>query len=415
MDDQAASKVIDPGSGQQPPVRRRLGRGLNALLGGGGNGGASKPGTPSSGSQENHAATSITDQSEIHVELIEANPFQPRKDFDEASLAELAESIRIHGVLQPLLVRPHGGAYQLIAGERRLMASRRAGAETVPCRVVELDDQRMCEAAIEENMKRKDLNVLEKARAFRDYIDRFGCTIEELGRQLSLNRSTVSNYLRLLDLPEKVRKALSSDKITNGHARALLPLEEEQQLELTRRIQQESLSVRRTEEIVRSLLKPEPEPAPAPPESTAAPVAEAPVAVPMGSAPTAEQLPTADSPASGSDSQDDEAVTLPFPGQDSGNSPAVESRSAAEPAASQPTTAPQIHSEVEEEVATPAVGGPSESTRNHIQSVQQQLQDDLGLKLDIRLRGESSGQFVLSFHDQDEFDRILALLRRSAA
>ena len=384
MDDQAVSQVVEHNSGQQPPVRRRLGRGLNALLGGG-NGRGTQP----HATDAPPSSSGTTDQNEIHVELIEPNPFQPRKDFDEEALTELADSVRIHGVLQPLLVRPHGAAYQLIAGERRLMASRKAGLETVPCRVVELDDQRMCEAAIEENMKRKDLGALEKARAFREYIDRFGCTIEELGRQLSLGRSTVSNLLRLLDLPAKVRKALAAEQITNGHARALLPLNEQQQLEICRQIQRESLNVRQTEELVRSILKPE-EPAPAPEEAV-----EAVVARPEEAAqtlPVEDGAVTAGEAAPAHEDSADEATTIPFPGTES----SVANDDASEPA------------------DQPASRELPESTRNHVESVQQQLRDDLGLKVDIRLRSENSGQFVLTFGTHDEFEQILALLRRTA-
>jgi ParB family chromosome partitioning protein len=226
---------------EQPPIRRRLGRGLNALLG---------------GSSEEAAAPRSHDAPDPHsiaIELIERNPFQPRRDFDKESLDELTESIKQHGLLQPVLVRPNNGRYQLIAGERRLLASKQAGLEAIPCRVLELEDKSVCEAALEENLKRKDLHVLEKAQAFKDYLERFGSSIEDLAKQLSLNRSTVSNFLRLLDLPEQVRKALAADKITNGHARALLTLPEDQQISLCKKIQSEHLSVRRTEELVREL------------------------------------------------------------------------------------------------------------------------------------------------------------------
>ena len=228
----------DPG---QPAAKRRLGRGLNALL--------------SSAAEIEPRGTGDPNDSlaQIDVGTIERNPFQPRKDFESESLGELVESIKQHGILQPLLVRPHGSQHQLIAGERRWLAAKKAGLEVVPCRVLELEDQRVCEVAIEENLKRKDLNVLEKAQAFQDYLDRFGSTIEELARQLSMNRSTVSNMLRLLELPEKVKQVLRNAKITSGHARALLVLEEADQLLLCKRIQAESWSVRKTEQAVREL------------------------------------------------------------------------------------------------------------------------------------------------------------------
>jgi ParB family chromosome partitioning protein len=225
----------------QEPSRRRLGRGLNALLGTASMGGSGESGT--------------SDQTEIAVELIERNPFQPRQDFDQAAINELVDSIRQHGVLQPLLVRPAGDAYQLIAGERRLISAKKAGLRQVPCRVLSLTDQQVSEVALEENLKRQDLNVLEKAIAFQDYLKRFGCTIEDLARRLSFERSTVSNMLRLLELPESVKGDLRSDKISMGHARSLLALKnEEVQVSLSQRIQKESLSVRKTEEAVRELL-----------------------------------------------------------------------------------------------------------------------------------------------------------------
>lgn len=228
-------------AGIPEPSRRRLGRGLNALLGSGVMGGSD---TPEAG-----------DQSVVHVDLIERNPFQPRQDFDQTALNELVDSIRQHGVLQPILVRSAGGGYQLIAGERRLIAARKAGLQEVPCRVLSLTDQQVSEVALEENLKRQDLNVLEKATAFQDYLNRFGCTIEDLSRRLSLDRSTVSNMLRLLELPEAVKTDLMADKITGGHARTLLSLKDSsQQEEFSQRIQKEGLSVRKTEEAVREVL-----------------------------------------------------------------------------------------------------------------------------------------------------------------
>lgn len=225
--------------GMQDPSRRRLGRGLNALLG-----------TAVMNSSDEGESSS----SDIHVDLIERNPFQPRQEFDQSAINELADSIRQHGVLQPLLVRSAGGGYQLIAGERRLIAAKKAGLQAIPCRVLTLTDQQVSEVALEENLKRQDLNVLEKAIAFQGYLERYGCSIEELSRRLSLDRSTVSNMVRLLELPEPVKADLRSDKITAGHARALLSLKTEaDQIALCERIQKEGLSVRKIEEAVREL------------------------------------------------------------------------------------------------------------------------------------------------------------------
>ena len=236
MDDQQTHENIP-----QEPSRRRLGRGLNALLG-----------TASMGGSEDH---SPSDQTEISVELIDRNPFQPRQDFDQSALNELVDSIRTHGVLQPLLVRQAGDGYQLIAGERRLISAKKAGLRQVPCRVLALTDQQVSEVALEENLKRQDLNVLEKAIAFQDYLKRFGCTIEDLARRLSFERSTVSNMLRLLELPETVKTDLRSDKISAGHARAILALKNsDDQIALSQRVQKETLSVRKTEEAIREIL-----------------------------------------------------------------------------------------------------------------------------------------------------------------
>lgn len=243
----------DMNSNVQPNLKRRLGRGLNALLGNGGDDESSGQ----SGTVITYAAVGPSSD-EIALELIERNPFQPRREFDQTAIDELADSIRKHGVLQPLLVRPKPSGeagYQLIAGERRWRAAQQVGLESLPCRVISFEDKQVSEAALEENLKRQDLNVLEKAQAFKDYLDRFGGTIEELGKQLSLNRATVSNMMRLLELPGEIQSMLRSDRITAGHAKAILPLSENQQCELAHRIEQEQISVRRTEEIVREILQ----------------------------------------------------------------------------------------------------------------------------------------------------------------
>lgn len=248
--------AVDHEQGSQGPFKRRLGRGLNALLGGGSEEHYNP--TPSTIPMNALSAPPAPASDEIAMELIERNPFQPRRDFEQAAIDELGESIRKHGLLQPLLVRarPDGETgYQLIAGERRWRAAQQIGLETVPCRVIQFEDRQATEAALEENIKREDLNVLEKAAAFKDYLDRFGGTIEELGRQLSMNRATVSNMMRLLELPETIQQLLRANKITGGHAKALLPLSEVQQNELARQIEAEQLSVRRVEDIVREMLR----------------------------------------------------------------------------------------------------------------------------------------------------------------
>lgn len=256
MDEQNQTEADNPSEQSETPgaPRRRLGRGLNALLGRSGSDSESEAQTDQMG-VDGPEASGPTEQDEIDIDLIERNPYQPRQDFASESLKELEGSIRQHGILQPLLVRPFDGAYQLIAGERRLKAAREAGLNTVPCRVLNLEERQVCEVAIEENLKRKDLNVLEKAQAFKNYLSQFNSTIEQLSQRLSLDRSTVNNMIRLLELAEPVKQALQNEKISAGHARALLSLEEERQVAVCEQIQAESLSVRKTEAEVRKIIK----------------------------------------------------------------------------------------------------------------------------------------------------------------
>ena len=235
---------------------RRLGRGLEALLG--------RPlGAPADESQpkfdnidQEPAAPGAAGLQHLNVHEIQSNPFQPRRDFDEAAITELAESITQHGLIQPLTVRRNGERYQLVAGERRLRAAIKAGWAQVPVQVRETDDRQMAELAIVENLQRKDLNPLEKAASFQQYLETYHCTQEELAGRLKIDRSTIANLIRLLELPEGVQHALRAGAITQGHARALLPLgEEREQMAFCRRIQDESLSVRATEEMVQDAIR----------------------------------------------------------------------------------------------------------------------------------------------------------------
>ena len=232
--------------------QRRLGRGLEALLG--------RP-LENQNYEPDAAAPRVValDAGEVLVDApvteIDANPYQPRREFDPEELSALTESLREHGLLQPLLVRRHGERYQLIAGERRLRAAVAAGWETVSVRVQEADDRQMAELAIVENLQRKDLNPLEKARAFREYLEQYGTTKEELAGRLQLDRSTVSNLLRLLELPLDVQRELEAGRLTQGHARALLPLgDEREQVAFCQQIIDEGWSVRQTEEHVKTLI-----------------------------------------------------------------------------------------------------------------------------------------------------------------
>jgi len=187
----------------------------------------------------------------VDVGRIESNPYQPRQDFDPGELESLSESLRTHGLLQPLVVRQVDGRYQLIAGERRLQAAIQAGWTEVPVQVIEADDREVAELAIVENLQRKDLNPLEKASSFQRYLRQYGGTQEELATRLQLDRSTIANLIRLLELPEPVQESIRQGKITQGHARALLPLgDEREQVHFCQRIELEGLSVRRTESLV---------------------------------------------------------------------------------------------------------------------------------------------------------------------
>ncbi len=193
---------------------------------------------------------------QVDIQQIDSNPFQPRHDFDEAELATLSDSLGSHGLLQPLVVRRVGDRFQLVAGERRLRAAVKAGWTRLPVHVVEADDRQLAELAIVENLQRKDLNPLEKAAAFQKYLEQYGATQEELAARLKLDRSTIANLIRLLELPEPVQDAIRRGNISQGHARALLPLgDEREQIAFCQRIQQEALSVRRTEALVQETIE----------------------------------------------------------------------------------------------------------------------------------------------------------------
>jgi len=215
-------------------TRPRLGRGLEALLG--------------DSSQVAKGATALM----VPIERIARNPYQPRKQFDEEQLQALSESIRTHGVLQPLLVREQGEGYQLIAGERRLRAAQAAGLREVPVHIVRLDDQQLFEAALVENLHRSDLNPLEKAHSFKDYLERFGLTQEQLAARLSLDRTTISNLLGLLHLPAEVQEAIRLGQISLGHAKVLKGIPDPQrQISLCKEVIMKNLSVHALELLVR--------------------------------------------------------------------------------------------------------------------------------------------------------------------
>ena len=194
----------------------------------------------------------------ININDIEPNRDQPRKNFDEEALKELADSIALHGVIQPLLVRPlSDGGYQLIAGERRWRASRMAGLTQVPVVVREMTDEESMELALIENLQREDLNPIEEAEGFKLLMDTYSFTQEQAAKKVGKSRPAVANALRLLSLPETVLDMVKQGIISSGHARTLIPLTDEKLIiKLAEEISQKELSVRETERIVKTLLKP---------------------------------------------------------------------------------------------------------------------------------------------------------------
>ena len=192
--------------------KRRLGRGLESLLGRIGGGASPETGTlniiEKSTSEEQQAAAEKKIDNSIDVMKIEPNPFQPRKVFDEMELEQLAQSLQSHGLLSPIAVRQVGERYQIIAGERRFRAALRLGWSEMPVQIYEADDQQMAELALTENIQRKDLNAIEKATSFANYLEMYGGTHEELAKRLEIDRSTVTNLLRLLKLPKELQDAV---------------------------------------------------------------------------------------------------------------------------------------------------------------------------------------------------------------
>jgi ParB family chromosome partitioning protein len=191
---------------------------------------------------------------ELDIDSIFPNPQQPRREFDPTALQELADSIRQNGVLQPVVVRQVAKGYELIAGERRWRASRIAGLETIPAIVRAVDDAQLLELALIENVQREDLNAIEKARAYREMIQRLGLTQEQVASKVGKDRSSVANLVRLLDLPSEVQDCVSRGSLTMGHARALLGLKSpSHQSDLCKRIIRDALNVRETEREVTRL------------------------------------------------------------------------------------------------------------------------------------------------------------------
>lgn len=334
---------------------RRLGRGLEALLGRSPEmTTASEPADPTTDSIREEVAS--TQQAEVKLGLvtaddetaitqsddgqqwlelaaITANPYQPRQHFDEAEIADLCDSIRAHGFLQPIVVRQSGDQYQIIAGERRFRAAQLASWERVPVQVREVDDRQMAELAIVENVQRKDLNAIEKATSFQRYLQEYGCTQEELASRVNIDRSTVANLVRLLELPEQVKRMVTDGDISQGHARSLLPLgDEHEQCKFAKQIKSDSLSVRATEQLVQ------------------------------------EHIRNADSD------------TLPMVGADGTSQPKA------------------------------PVGSSS-----HLTQLEDQLRLQLGTKVDLKQSAKGKGRITIHFKNLEEFDRIQNLLMSDRA
>lgn len=215
-----------------------LGRGLDALI-----------------STETVSPEGSSTINEIDIELIEANPNQPRREFDPEALQELADSISEIGIIQPITLRQmENGRYQIIAGERRWRASQQAGLTSIPAYIRTASDENVMEMALVENIQRQDLNSIEIALAYQHLIDQYNLTQEKLSERVGKKRATVANFLRLLKLPAPVQVALQNREIDNGHARALLALDDpKQQVQLFREIQKNGYSVRKVEEMIKNI------------------------------------------------------------------------------------------------------------------------------------------------------------------
>jgi ParB family transcriptional regulator, chromosome partitioning protein len=217
--------------------KRRLGRGLAALIG--------------DDTSEEAVVQDIRSLRHVPVELLHPNPNNPRKVFDEEDLESLAKSLRDKGLLQPLVVRPrHDGSFEIVAGERRWRASQRAGIHDVPVLIRELDDQETLEIALIENIQRSDLNALEEARAYRQLLEQYHYTQQQLADAIGKSRSHIANTMRLLSLPEAIQKQIEEGHLTAGHARSLIATQEPE--DLANKIIKLNLTVRQAEELARA-------------------------------------------------------------------------------------------------------------------------------------------------------------------
>lgn len=283
--------------------QQRLGRGLEALFG-------------------TDGAETLGPTNRIAIDRINENPYQPRKTFDLEDLASLRDSIREFGVLQPIVVRNNGEGFQLIAGERRLRAAREAGLAEIPVTVVDFTDQQVNEAALVENIQRTDLNPIEKAQGFRDYLDRFKLTQEQLAERIGIDRTSISNLLGLLNLPGEVQDWVRAGQLSLGHAKVLKGLRDQtRQMTLAKETIARGLSVHALEALIKV--------------------------------------------------QNAEAAGLPIP-----------------------------------EKPAPIVKTP------HIQAIEDELRGKLGVKVQVKQKTRDKGQVVLAYENNDDFDRLVDMMRR---
>ena len=289
----------------------RLGRGLDALFN-----------KPLNGPLETEASH-LGPITLIAISKIQLNPFQPRKNFDEDELLQLADSIKNSGVLQPLLVRPLGDNFQLVAGERRLRAAQLAGVAELPVYVREFDEQQVFEAALVENIQRSDLNPIEKAQGFKSYLEKFRMTQEQLAVRLGIDRTTITNLVGLLNLPLEVQERVRSSQISLGHAKVLKGLTDSgQQVAFSKEVITKGLSVHALEALIKQQRQ---------------------------------------------DANIKEAET---------SSPTENEKTA------------------------------------HVLSIEDELRQKLALRVAIKIRAKDKGQIVLSFESNDDFERLLEVLRK---
>ena len=228
--------------------KRGLGRGLNALINTGSDTENNKENT-----KENHEYKEVF----INISLVEPNRDQPRKEFDKESLSELANSIKQYGILQPIIVQKNGDMYEIIAGERRWRAAKEAGLTEVPVIVRDYDKQKVMEISIIENIQREDLNPIEEAMAYQSLMEEYGLKHDELAEKVSKNRSTITNSMRLLKLSKNIQQMLIDGRISTGHAKVLLSVEDiNEQEKIAQELIDKSLSVRELEKLVKKYTKP---------------------------------------------------------------------------------------------------------------------------------------------------------------